>query len=198
MGRSWTFRQIIVSLPLAIPVVLSTAKLGEYFRGCSRLFFTMYDSRLNTSLRTLEFITVHHPPPYAPKLHKDWYAVIEALYARLVGDPLTVPRSQLFQSLKSTVRGYSSWDESSGFVRHVEVHLIQYLIKERMKPEVMGISKYCCMDCMEWAKKVNESDSRFGKWEGVTGVIIAVERTPEPLAFVLRRISQLEISFTKN
>src|SRR5437762_11469794 len=40
-----------------------------------------------------------------------------------------------------------------GFVRHAEVHLIQYLIKQRMEPEVIGISKFFCTHCMEWIKE---------------------------------------------
>jgi hypothetical protein len=156
IGRSWTFRQIAASLPVANAVVLCAGKVGEYFRGCTRLYGMMYDHRFNIPLRAFEFIAVDPPPPYRPTLRKDWYAAIEAIYPRVLSVPLGATRSQLYQPLKATVTEYSSWDQSNAFVRHAEVHLIQYLISNRMNPEVIGISEYCCTHCMEWIKKVNE------------------------------------------
>jgi hypothetical protein len=92
----------------------------------------MYDYRFGASLRTFKVVTVYPPPAYRPKLHEDWYTLIEGVYSRVHKASFGATRVQLFQHVNATVEEYSSWDHSSGFIRHAEVHLIQYLINHQM------------------------------------------------------------------
>jgi hypothetical protein len=94
---------------------------------------------------------------------------------------------------------YSSWDHSSGFVRHAEVRLIQYLINQRKELEAIGISNYCCAYCTEWINKVNEHRKLiFWRVGGCHGRRYYWGRDPMPSPSVLRLISQSEIMSTKN
>ena len=72
------------------------------------------------------------------------------------------------EKLNSYIESAVNWykDFEGLFTRHCKIDLIEYLIKNDFKPNVIGVSKLSCTLCSKWIEAVNSGNVR--KWK-VTG-----------------------------
>jgi hypothetical protein len=68
------------SQPEIIPLMESAQKAAEYFRGCSKLYDTVTESRERFKIITITAIP--SPEPKKLTLHLDWFEVLQDLYNR--------------------------------------------------------------------------------------------------------------------
>ena len=157
VGRSAVLRDITKSIAAVDnPIIIASAKFGEYYKGTSCLHSILGDYRHRPALEHLEFVPVPPLPKRQIELCQDWYRVVETIYARYTGYPLPITSGSLYQRLHGVVDEYLSWDNTGKFTRHVEIHLIKFLKDGNMEPEVVGVSKYCCQLCDKWIEGVNQ------------------------------------------
>ena len=164
IGRSEILKQLSQTNYFVNAITNVARKLGDYYRGTSRMHGLFYHPAWATSFQTFRFLPVPCVDVRRVDLCADWYHVVETIYARVKGRPINITRGGLYSHLQKMLAGYCTWEGM--FIRHAEVQLIEYLINKRFPPTIIGISKMCCAPCNAWISNMNLHYIR--KWR-VTG-----------------------------
>lgn len=178
IGMSGTLEEMTKTNLAAHDVILTAAKLGEYFRGTARLFFLLADEKTRLSLSTFQFFAV---PPTGNRivgLCKNWYHVIETIHLRVEGRGIGITREKLFNAARTAFIAYSK--HNGMFIRHAELDLIEYLMKHNLAPTVIGISKLSCALCNIWIDMINRGNMMKWKVSGCHGHFYAWARNSNP------------------
>ena len=174
IGSSGTLEEITRSNRPAHHVVEVARKLGEYYRGIARLFYLLADDHMRASLSTFEFFSVPSTPNRNVELCRNWYHIIETVYVRVEGQNMRVARDKLYAALQSEIIAYAKYN--GGFIRHAEINLIEYLMKNNLSPTVIGISKLSCILCNAWIDSLNRDNVMKWKVNGCHGRFYAWAR----------------------
>jgi OTT_1508-like deaminase len=169
IGMSGILEEMTRTNGAAQDVIRSAGKLGEYFRGTSRLFVLLSEEKTRESMASFKLFAVPPTSDRHAELCKDWYHVIKTVYSRIKGKALAVAKDKLFSSLHYAATSYSTFE--GRFIRHAEIDLIKYLMNQNLAPTVIGISKLSCALCDTWINMINFENEEKWKVSGCHGRI---------------------------